>query len=127
MTSPSKLEDGIDYIPATLPSNDSAEQTSPPSTIDYSYHTTDLQALQAGQTIRIPKNPHFTRKDVVQAFQTAFELVGGVPRLAIWANENYTDFVKLYARLLPSQASSSLGESNVLRIEMAIKPGALDE
>lgn len=86
-----------------------------------------IKALKEGKTIRVPKNPHFTRKDVVQSFQSAFELVGGVPRLALWAHENYTDFAKLYARLLPSQSSSALGEANVLRIELAVKPGPLDE
>ncbi len=86
-----------------------------------------LTHLQEGKQIRVPKNPHFTRKDVVNAFQQAFELTGGVPRLAIWANDNYTEFTKLYARLLPSQSNSALGEANVLRIEMAVRPGALDE
>ena len=86
-----------------------------------------LQRIADGKAIRVPKNPHFSRKDVVSAFQSSFELVGGIPRLALWANDNYSEFAKLYARLLPSQASSSLGEANVLRIEMAIKPGPLDE
>ena len=86
-----------------------------------------LEALADNKVIRIPRNPHFSRKDVVQSFQSAFELIGGVPRLALWADQHTTEFYKLYSRLLPSQASSALGESNVLRIEMAIKPGALDE
>ena len=63
----------------------------------------------------------------MQSFQSAFELIGGVPRLAIWANENETEFFKLYSRLLPSQASSALGESNTLKIELAVKPSPLDE
>jgi hypothetical protein len=86
-----------------------------------------LNRIASGKSIRVPKNPHFTRKDVVNAFQSAFELIGGVPRLALWGNANETDFYKLYSRLLPSQASSALGESNVLRLEMAIAPGPLDE
>lgn len=86
-----------------------------------------LTAIANGRAIRVPKNPHFTRKDVVLAFQTAFELVGGVPRLAIWANDNYTEFTKLYARLLPSQASSALGESNKMVIEMRIPHSPLDD
>lgn len=86
-----------------------------------------LQHIANGKTVRVPRNPHFSRKDVVQSFQSAFELIGGVPRLALWANDNQSDFYKLYARLLPSQASSSLGEANVLKIQMAIAPGPLDE
>ena len=85
-----------------------------------------LSHIANGNTVRIPKNPHFSRRDVVQSFQTAFELMGGVPRLAIWANSHETEFFKLYARLLPSQASSALGESNILKIEMSIPKGPLD-
>lgn len=86
-----------------------------------------LSRIGSGKVVRIPKNTHFTRKDVVNAFQSAFDLIGGVPRLALWGNANETEFYKLYARLLPSQASSALGESNTLRIEMAVRPGPLDE
>ena len=63
---------------------------------------------------------------MVQAFQTAFELIGGVPRLALWGNENPNEFYKLYGKLLPSSNSSALGEQSKLVIEMAIKPGGLD-
>jgi len=82
---------------------------------------------QPGTTMRVPRNNDFTRKDVVQAFSNAFELIGGVPRLALWAHENETDFYKLYSRLLPSQASSALGESNELIIKHVLPRGPLDE
>lgn len=42
-----------------------------------------------------------SRKRVERAFLNAFELIGGVPRLALWADQNPTEFYKLYARLLP--------------------------
>lgn len=98
-----------------------------PTDTELKLDLTAVQALGEGKTLRIPKNPHFTRKDVVNSFQQAFELVGGLPRLAIWANENYGEFVKMYSKLLPSQASSALGEANVLRIETCIPKGPLDE
>jgi hypothetical protein len=41
------------------------------------------------------------RKHVERAFLNAFELIGGVPRLVMWADQNPTEFFKLYARLLP--------------------------
>jgi len=113
----------------TQPTVESTESTSPTlgqDTRDLCLDLAPITQLAEGKVVRIPRNPNFTRKDVVNAFQSAFELVGGVPRLALWANENYTEFTKLYARLLPSQSSSALGESNVLRIEMAIAPSALD-
>lgn len=52
--------------------------------------------------IHLPKNERFTRAEVVQAFASTFELIGGVPRLALWAHRNESEFYKLYAKLLPS-------------------------
>ncbi len=87
-----------------------------------------MQALSTpNTTLSIPRNREFNRKQVVTAFSNAFELIGGVPRLALWADENPSDFFKLYSRLLPSQASSALGESNELVIKHVLPKGALDE
>ena len=108
-------------------STESATLTSSQPTTTLYMDMEPLHHIADGKTIRVPKNPNFTRKDVVDAFSSAFQLIGGVPRLALWANENESDFFKLYARLLPSQSSSALGEANTLKIEMAIKPGPLDQ
>lgn len=45
----------------------------------------------------------YSRKRVEQAFLEVFELIGGVPRLALWANqeENYGEYLKLFAKLMP--------------------------
>lgn len=75
----------------------------------------------------VPRSKDFSRKDVVSAFSNAFELIGGVPRLALWAHANESDFYKLYARLLPSQASSALGETNELIIKHVLPRGELDK
>jgi len=80
-----------------------------------------------GTRLSIPSNRDFTRKDVVRAFTNAFELIGGMPRLALWAHNNEGDFYKLYSRLLPSQASSALGEANELVIKHVLPRGPLDE
>jgi len=77
--------------------------------------------------LSVPRNSDFSRKEVVTAFNSAFELIGGVPRLALWAHSNQSDFYKLYARLLPSQASQALGESNELVVRHVLPRGALDE
>lgn len=131
------MPDQLELLPDTTeqalnPSQPSVQPEILEGTLEESYQdiSIDMEPLNriaAGKSVRIPKNPHFTRKDVVNAFQQSFELMGGVPRLAVWGHQNETDFFKLYARLLPSQASSALGESNVMRIEMAISPGPLDE
>ena len=87
-----------------------------------------MELIAQPQTrLQIPRNKDFTRKDVVNAFQNAFELIGGTPRLALWAHQNEGDFFKLYSRLLPSQASSALGEANELVIKHVLPRGPLDE
>lgn len=48
----------------------------------------------------------FSRRQIEQAFLETFEMVGGVPRLAIWANdpENYGTFLQLMMKLAPKEA-----------------------
>jgi len=87
-----------------------------------------MAALAEPQTrLVVPRNKEFSRKEVVSAFQNAFELIGGTARLALWAHENQGDFFKLYSRLLPSQASSALGEANEIVIRHVLPRGELDE
>lgn len=68
-----------------------------------------------------------SRKDVARAFHDAFDLIGGVPRLAIWGDENPTDFYKLWARLLPSAAADEIQEADVIRIQHVLPRTKLDE
>lgn len=51
----------------------------------------------------------WSRKQIEQAFLETFEMIGGVPRLAIWANEtgNYGEFLKLLLKFAPKEV---LGE-----------------
>jgi hypothetical protein len=48
----------------------------------------------------------YSRKQIEQAFLETFDLVGGVPRLASWANEteNYASFLKLLMVLAPKDS-----------------------
>ena len=117
-------------IEDTSPIEGSLEPQTPTPEEDFTVLYLDMEPLAAladKRTVRIPRSPTFSRKEVVQSFQSAFELIGGVPRLALWANDNPNEFYKLYGKLLPSSNSSALGEQTKLVIEMAIKPGALDE
>jgi hypothetical protein len=47
----------------------------------------------------------FSRKQIQDAFIETFDLVGGVPRLALWANDpaNYKDFITLLMKLAPKE------------------------
>ena len=58
--------------------------------------------------LAVPRNPKFSRADVVSAFQSAFELIGGTTRLALWANDNPGEFYKLFGKLLPSATQVEL-------------------
>lgn len=63
------------------------------------------------------------RKSVEISMQAAYELIGGVPAFALWANENQTEFYKLYARLLPEQSKAQANtqiiiNSNIDRNEL---------
>lgn len=77
--------------------------------------------------ISIPRGANFNRAQVVQAFDNAFQLIGGTPRLALWADENPKEFYKLYAKLLPSQSTSSLGESTDIVVKHILPKSPLDE
>lgn len=79
----------------------------------------DLQKLleRGMHGTKLPK-PLRTVKSA-EAFQQAFEIIGGVPRLAIWADANPDKFFALYARMIPQTIAPVLpddeaGKSNVI-------------
>jgi len=84
-------------------------------------------ANRQAKRLSVPRSSSFSRTDVVNAFNSAFELIGGVPRLATWAHENPGDFYRIYGKLLPSQSQNIVGDDGKLKIELAIKPSPLDE
>ena len=116
-----------EFIPAEVYEEDNAEISTYENieVNDWDQTMSDL-ASQEAKTLRVPRNTQVSRKAVVNAFINAFELIGGVPRLALWAHSNPSDFYKLYARLLPSQASSALGESNEITIRHILPRTGLD-
>ena len=68
----------------------------------------------------------FSRTDVVNAFQDAFRMIGGVQRMALWANANPDKFYPLYSKLMPSTAIQ-IGDNSVVQIVHAIPRGPLDD
>lgn len=59
------------------------------------------------------------------AVQDAFDLIGGVPRLAVWANSNPGEFfTKLFTKTLQSQQQQE--HSGEIRIISAVPRTAID-
>ena len=91
-------------------------------------HKITLSDVERAQLIefanRVPTLPEDSATDVVQLFHGVFELVGGVPRMALWADANYTDFMRLYAKLLPTKVTG--GDGGAVRIEHVLPGSALD-
>lgn len=82
-------------------------------------------ANQSSSRLSVPRE--LNRRQVVNSFMDAFDLIGGVPRLALWAHGHPTEFYKLYARLLPSQATKDVSDANEHRIIHSIPPTDLDQ
>lgn len=67
-------------------------------------------------TIKAPQRRRVTRETIVEQFNETFQLIGGVPRLAIWADQNPTQFYALYSKLLPA----------AIKAEMVLPPNLTD-
>lgn len=59
----------------------------------------------------------FGRAEIVNAFNTAFHMIGGVSRLALWADKNPGEFFKLYGKLLPSSSQVDLTGEQTITIQ----------
>jgi hypothetical protein len=75
--------------------------------------------------ISVPRT--LDRNYIKNGFMDAFELVGGVPRLAHWADQNYGEFIKLYSRMLPSAMQQQLEHSGEIIVKHVLPRGPLDE
>ena len=65
-----------------------------------------------------PQLPQYTKtRNVRQQFQHAFELIGGIPRLAHWAHTHPTQFYQLYSKLIPAQVTG--GDGGPIRVELS--------
>lgn len=42
------------------------------------------------------------KQSIVEQFNSTFQLIGGIPRLAVWADKNPTAFYALYSKMLPA-------------------------
>jgi hypothetical protein len=87
--------------------------------------TFDALAASGKNITRLPRKD-FDRKKILRAFDEAFELIGGVPRLAIWAHSNLTEFYKLYTKMMPASSQLEIAGKISHTILPALPPSALD-
>ncbi len=82
---------------------------------------------ESAPTSRLALPRELNRKQVTTSFMDCFHLIGGVPRMAYWADSHPTEFYKLYARLLPSQATKDVDDTAQRVIIHAVPRSLLDE
>jgi hypothetical protein len=69
---------------------------------------------------------HRSPRRSLNAVHDTFDLMGGVPRLMLWADANPTDFyTKIWNRTL--QTNQQVEHSGEITIRAAIGPGPLDD
>lgn len=77
-------------------------------TPEEAFETLEALSRLRRSKVPIPKNDKFSRHTVVSSFASAFEMIGGTMRLALWANENPTEFYRLFGKLLPSATQAEV-------------------
>ena len=84
-------------------------------------------AKVAGSMNRIPKK-QAQKQRLIQAMAEAFEIVGGVPRLALYADKNYGEFLKIIGKQIPVLVQNSIGiqANGPVTIVSAIPQSPLD-
>ena len=118
----------VTFIPAD--EVDSQESTDAPTTaiIERPLWEKRLEEManMPGSTFRVPRNESIKRTQVVDSVLDAFELLGGTSRLTLWANENYGDFIKIYAKLAPRQIEKEVNHAGDVVIKHILPRGKLD-
>jgi hypothetical protein len=93
---------------------------------EYEQKLHDLAAEDVDSPHLVPSNikKRSDRKEIEAAFTAAFQMVGGTSRLAMWADANYGEFVKIFSRLLPKESLHQ--HSGEVIIRPPIPPSPLD-
>lgn len=95
---PSKL---APKVPLKVPEL-TKEQLEAVQSADAEIRASGLVSIYGESLPQVPKDYSFTLKDrqfVMNAFNAAFDLIGGVPRFVHWAHQNPNEFYKLYAKM----------------------------
>jgi len=64
----------------------------------------------------------FRTSRAAEAFQHAFDLIGGVPRLAIWADRNPDKFYAIFGRMIPQTIGPVIPQAKPIDVEDVPNP-----
>ena len=70
---------------------------------------------------RIKGTPNKQSRAVKQCILNAFEDIGGVKNLAMWASDNQTEFYKMWGRLVPHEVDVGGQDDNPVEMSHTIK------
>jgi hypothetical protein len=74
------------------------------------------------------KPVRFRREDIITSYFNTFRELGGDPRMVEWADQNYGEFMKLYAKTLtPAVNHMQVNASGPVQINCPIPRSALDD
>lgn len=78
------------------------------------------------KVLKFSRAEKVTRQDVVNAFTNAFQMIGGVYRLALWADSNPGDFFKIFGKLLPPSSADILDGNREFVVRHILPPPQMD-
>ena len=82
-----------------------AEQVLGPSELEISK---ELMSLLSRDMLGDALPPQLRTNKAARAFEQAFELIGGVPRLALWADRNPSKFYAMFSKMIPSTVQGNI-------------------
>lgn len=98
--------------------------------LEYSDQLDDFLTVEAKVAKNINRVPRTggQKERFLQAMSEAFEIVGGVPRLALWADKNLGEFYKLLGKQVPGLVQNSINvkTNGPVTIVSAIPASPLD-
>lgn len=78
------------------------------------------------RSIANPPRKRFDRNIFLEAMGEAFEQCGGVRRLTLWADRNYTEFMRLFSKTIPQASLLDIQAKMQMQILPALPPSPLD-
>jgi hypothetical protein len=82
-----------------------AEQVLGPTELEISK---ELMSLLSRDMLGDALPPVLRTSKAAKAFEQAFELIGGVPRLALWADRNPSKFYAMFSKMIPSTVQGNI-------------------